>query len=184
MTRSYCLKTDYFDIKPIGDGRYYVHFSVIDKIQDDVEIRYFSEVVLNHVPDNDEITELESNDIEKHREYKKQDVRNYASTELKFVSINGQDVWYDSEKRTSIVRSIEAERNLGQTVTNLEVNGHIYTLSIDSALSLMDNIDKYSKDCYINTIRHENAIESLTALSDIMDYVYTTGYPEKPEFNI
>lgn len=184
MVRSYCRKSDYFDKKPIGDGRWFVHFSIIEKTMEEVEMVYFTEVVINHEPTAQDIESLEAKDILDRKGYKKQDARNYAGNELKAISINGEDVWFDSEKRTSIVRSIEAERNLGQATTKLEVNGHIYEMPIEDALDLMDQIDKYSKDCYINTVNHENAIDALTDLEQVMEYDYSTGYPTKPEFTI
>jgi len=184
MVRSYTRKDNYIKVQAIGDGRYYMRFSEIYKTTDDVEMVYFTETTIDHEPTSEDFTAMETSDLLKRKEYKKKDVQNYASNDLKAVSINGEDVWFDSEKRTSIVRSIEAERNLGQTTTKLEVNGHIYEMTIVSALTLMDNIDKYSKDCYINTVSHENTIDTLTDLQAVMEYDYTTGYPEKPEFTI
>jgi hypothetical protein len=37
----------------------------------------------------------------------------------------------------------------------------------------------YAYKCYVNTFKHIKAIENLTKLEDIMNYDYTTGYPEK-----
>lgn len=53
------------------------------------------------------------------------------------------------------------------------------TLSAEFVKQFILQLEAYAYKCYVNTAKHQQKIQSLQTLEDILNYDYTTGYPEK-----
>ena len=40
-------------------------------------------------------------------------------------------------------------------------------------------LEAYAYKCYVNTAKHQQTIKSLTTVEEVLNYDYTTGYPDK-----
>lgn len=40
-------------------------------------------------------------------------------------------------------------------------------------------LEAYAYKCYVNTAKHQQAIKNLTTIEEVLNYDYTTGYPEQ-----
>lgn len=40
-------------------------------------------------------------------------------------------------------------------------------------------LEAYAYKCYVNTAKHQQTIKGLTTVEEVLNYDYTTGYPDK-----
>jgi hypothetical protein len=59
----------------------------------------------------------------------------------------------------------------------------IIELPVDIANKFLKELEVYAGKCYLNTQKHLIAIKSLETLEDMINYDYTSGYPEKIVLN-
>lgn len=57
-------------------------------------------------------------------------------------------------------------------------------LPVDDALSKLDKIELYAKQCYNVTARHIADIEKINSIEELRDYDITSDYPPFLELNI
>lgn len=105
-----------------------------------------------------------------------------SSLAVNEFSYNGQSMWFTSLERGKIMQGIASEEALGKTETFLgHESGFSVTLPIEQAKALLNAIEVYAKECYNTTFQHTQNIRALTDAQEVMDYDYTTGYPQKLE---
>ena len=63
-------------------------------------------------------------------------------------------------------------------------NGIPITLDIQTAKRSLAEIQIYANQCYGVTEQHKAAINALTTISEVEEYSYETGYPERLIFEI
>ena len=49
---------------------------------------------------------------------------------------------------------------------------------------ILKDVEVYAIKCMQRTFEHSMAIKALNTIEEIQNYDFTTGYPEKPVFNI
>lgn len=90
----------------------------------------------------------------------------------------GKSMWLDKVTRNGLIMRLTAEKNEGCETTTLWYNKWNFTLSISEAFAILYKIENYASQCYDNTQRHHKAITGLATIKEVVDYDYTTGYPE------
>lgn len=119
------------------------------------------------------------------RQKKLNDISAYdKSDNVNSFSINGQPAWLDRETRMSVYYSTNQEKAEGNINTTVWLGGMSITLSCDNALAMLSQLEVYAKKCYNRTAEHKAAVMTLSSVEDIEAYDYTTGYPEKLNFQI
>ena len=61
----------------------------------------------------------------------------------------------------------------------LVLGDQILTFSPDFIKEFLAKLEVYAGKCYVQTQKHLIAIDSLKTPEEIINYDYTTGYPEK-----
>ena len=56
---------------------------------------------------------------------------------------------------------------------------HSLILSAEFVKQFILQLEAYAYKCYVMTAKHLQAVQSLQTIEDILNYDYTTGYPEK-----
>lgn len=133
------------------------------------------------------ISFIEENDcpetIESVRSSKIEEINKYKiSEEISSFTINGVDMWYNSETRASLRSRLEAEK-LVKLETTLWNNGKSFKFNIDGALDLLNKVEFYAAQCYDKTQEHISNINQLDSINHIKSYNYTQGYPPKLSFS-
>ena len=182
------LASEYEDVKKIGDV-YIVH---LDKknVEDDMIECY--ECSVNEEPNieklNEELGEwksyianvmLKNAKINKIKEIKEYDV----SSNVNEFTYNGVNMWLDKDTRNGIIMRLNAEKAIGKTETTLWYGTMNFTLDIDVSLQLFTQLEIYASACYDNTQSHIASVGALNNYEDVLNYDYTTGYPEKIVIN-
>ena len=83
--------------------------------------------------------------------------------------------WLDKNHRSCL-------QNLSSsTVGDIEfvVNNEILVISALKLKAFLTKLETYAYKCYVNTFKHLENAKKLVKLEDIINYDYTTGYPEK-----
>lgn len=96
--------------------------------------------------------------------------------------LGGRQIWLDKSTRVGLMNSINIERQAGKTATILWFNGVKYTIPIDIAIHMLNDLELYALNCYNVTQTHIAAVMSLETKEQIVSYDFTTGYPEQITF--
>lgn len=107
------------------------------------------------------------------------------SSDVNEFSINEEiKTWFTPEQRANYKNSIDSAKLLGVNNLQLFINNDIVDITTDKAAQLLAMIQLYADTCYIVTKQHENAINVLDSVEDVESYDYTTGYPQKLNFEL
>lgn len=104
------------------------------------------------------------------------------STAVNEFFLNGDSMWIPRADREALMRRFEAEKSAGRTTTNINQMGRVYTLPIDTAIAMMNQLEVYAADSFDCTQAHLGAVAALMTVSEVVAYDYTTGYPPKLSF--
>lgn len=124
-------------------------------------------------------------DIESWKAIRQKQIRGYDQTEkVNCFYLAGQPLWLDKATRVGLVNSVSAEKRDGCTITDLWFGNIMIQLPVDDALSKLDKIELYAKQCYNVTARHIADIEKINSIEELRDYDITSDYPPFLELNI
>lgn len=98
--------------------------------------------------------------------------------------INEMSMWLDPELRGNIDRQVSSNILLGNSTTDLSVNGTVLNIPNDTARLMLAKLELYAGNCYNIRDSKEKEINELTTKEDIEAYDVTTGYPEKLKFEL
>lgn len=98
--------------------------------------------------------------------------------------LNDVPAWLDKATRVGLVNSLTIEKEAGHETTKLYLNGTAFIIPVDTALSIMSQLELYAIDCYRVTEAHKAAIAALTSIEDVENYDYKANYPERPSFTV
>ena len=87
----------------------------------------------------------------------------------------GNKYWLDKQQR-SCMRTVAES---GLDVIEVVIGNEVLPLPSDFIRQFILQLEAYAYKCYVNTAKHQNAINSLQTIDEILNYDYTTGYPEK-----
>lgn len=105
-----------------------------------------------------------------------------ASNEVESFTINGSSMWLGHELRQQIRTSADAYEANGYEQMTKMFNGVEFTFPIPAWRQMLNALEIYAAEALNNTERHKAAVRSMDSIQDVIDYDYTTGYPEKLAF--
>lgn len=113
------------------------------------------------------------------------DIEDYDSSDnVNSFYLNGIKVWLNKDTRVGLMNSLTIERNAGKEQSTLWFNNICITINCDAAIQMLSALELYALTCYNVTAEHKVAVEELTSLTDVEEYDYTSGYPQKLTFTI
>ena len=99
--------------------------------------------------------------------------------------IGNTAIWLNKADRVGLQLRLEYELSIGKESTILWHNGVSFPLPLIgdyTAFDMLIDIEVYASKCYDNTQKHLAEIMKIANVEEIMNYDYTTGYPEKLKF--
>ena len=98
-----------------------------------------------------------------------------SSSNINSFIYKDKEYWLDKNDRTSLWNL--SNSSLG----NLEIviGDEIITISSLKLKAFLLKLEIYAYKCFVNTFKHLKASKDLLKLDDIINYNYTTGYPDK-----
>lgn len=103
-----------------------------------------------------------------------------SSSEVNSFIYKGSNYWLDKQQRSCIRTLTES----GLDTIELILGTEILALSSEAAKQFIAQLEVYAYHCHITTAKHQQYINSLQNIEDIINYDYTTGYPEKLILNV
>lgn len=121
--------------------------------------------------------------IDEIRVQKLAELRAYdASDSVNQFSINDVSGWLNKSTRVGLMNSINIEKEVGKAETNIWLGDTPFTLSIEKAVDLLQQVELYALACYNVTQGHTHSINQLETKEEIESYDYKQGYPSKLNF--
>lgn len=105
-----------------------------------------------------------------------------VSSSVNSFILNGKEMWFNRDTRTSIINSVTILQQIGKETMNLWYDGTKYIIPCDTLIQMLQAIEWYAILCYNVTEEHKAEVKNLTTVDEVDSYVYTTGYPEKLSF--
>lgn len=100
-------------------------------------------------------------------------------------TINGAiPAWFNPSERTNYALSINAAKLLGQETLTFAVGDNVLQVATNKAEMMLSAIQLYADGCYMITKQHKMTVEALDSIEAVDAYDYTTGYPEKLNFEL
>lgn len=90
-----------------------------------------------------------------------------------------KQLWLDKNTRLGLQQLV----NSSEDKVSLVLEDEILEIPVDVANKFLKDLEVYAGKCYLNTQKHLINIKSLETLEDIINYDYTSGYPEKIVLN-
>lgn len=87
----------------------------------------------------------------------------------------GNKYWLDKQQRSCMKTVAES----GLKEIEMVVGDEVLKLTPEFVKQFILQLEAYAYKCFVVTAKHQQTIKSLEAIRDILDYNYTTGYPEK-----
>lgn len=105
-----------------------------------------------------------------------------VSSSVNSFILNGKEMWFNRDTRTSIMNSLTILQQIGKETMNLWYDGTKYVIPCDILTQMLQTIEQYAILCFNVTEEHKAEVKSLTTIEEVDSYDYTTGYPEKLSF--
>lgn len=106
----------------------------------------------------------------------------YNSNHIKHFYLNDIQLWFDSNKRASLINAISIKKKYKESTTCLWYGGLNVNIDIDRALDYLYQLEMYSSDCFNVMSKHLVTIAKTDSLEDLMSYNIRSGYPEALRF--
>lgn len=114
------------------------------------------------------------------KENKKMEISDYdRSDSVNDFIFHGKHMWLAPDIRSNYMLTIEGAKRLGVAVVpflGIEI-------PVDNAQTMLDMINVYAMQCVAVTEAHKAAVDALDTVEAVEAYDYTTGYPEKVNFD-
>ena len=103
------------------------------------------------------------------------------SKEVSSFYYEGSPVWLHKEERSDILNMLTygAKEVLEADAFALILNNEIVWFDSNDLIELLSKLSIYSYKSKLNTLNHTQDIDKLETLKEIIEYDYTTGYPDK-----
>ena len=97
--------------------------------------------------------------------------------------LNGVSVWLDKATRVGLMNSLNCEKAAGRTETTLWLGTTPITLPVDTAVTMLSELELYALACYNVTASHKAAVGALETIEAVNAYDHTQGYPDRPRLS-
>ena len=98
-----------------------------------------------------------------------------SSEEVNSFLIGNKPFWLDKSTRVGLMHLANCSNDNLQLV----LGDRILTFHPEFVKTFLARLEVYAGQCYLQTQKHLIAIKELKTVEDILNYDYTTGYPEK-----
>ena len=103
-----------------------------------------------------------------------------SSDAVNSFTLGDKQLWILPADRTNYFLTLEAAKEAG--IETIPFMG--YTIAVEYAESILKAVSIYAMQCVGVTEAHKDAIKALTVISEVDEYDFTVGYPEKLVFEV
>ena len=106
-----------------------------------------------------------------------------SSDDVNSFYLNGIKTWLDKPTRVGLMNSTEIQKNSGLTRTVLWLGTVSLDIDINLAISLLSQLEIYALEAFNVTASHKKEVQGMKTIKEVLDFDYTSGYPEKLKLN-
>lgn len=97
------------------------------------------------------------------------------SPEVNSFIYNNNSYWFDKDTRVGLVNLANCS---GESM-EIVLGDNIVEISTEKFKKFLQQLEVYAAKCFVNTQKHLNEHKKLNTIEELVDYDYTSGYPEK-----
>lgn len=97
------------------------------------------------------------------------------SEEVNSFIFKGNKYWLDKQQRSCMKTVAES----GMDTVDIVVGDAVVNVSSTFLKQFILALEAYAYQCYVTTAKHLASAKSLETIEDVINYDYTTGYPDK-----
>lgn len=102
-----------------------------------------------------------------------------VSENVNLFYLQGNPMWLNDIKRTSLIKSTNIRKSQGAITTVLwDDDNNKYDIPVDMALNMLNTLEMFALDCYNMTAQHKKNISEMDSIEDVLNYDYMAGYPK------
>lgn len=102
-----------------------------------------------------------------------------VSENVNLFYLQGNPMWLNDIKRTSLIKSTNIRKSQGAITTVLwDDDNNKYDIPVDMALNMLNTLEMYALDCYNMTAQHKKNISEMDSIENVLNYDYMAGYPK------
>ena len=102
-----------------------------------------------------------------------------VSENVNLFYLQGNPMWLNDIKRTSLIKSTNIRKSQGAITTVLwDDDNNKYDIPVDMALNMLNTLEMYALDCYNMTAQHKKNISEMDSIEDVLNYDYMAGSPK------
>lgn len=108
-------------------------------------------------------------------------IANYdSSAAVNSFLIAGKEFWLDKSTRVGLQQLVNSSKDN----VSLVLGDQVLTIPKDIASEFLANLEVYAGECYLQTAKHQIAVNSINSVEELLKYDYTRGYPDKLIFKV
>lgn len=125
------------------------------------------------------------NTVENTRSMVLQKIQNYnMSDNVDGFILGGQQVWLTKPQRESLLTSLNMFVKAGVDTFPFVLGGQAMELPCATLEQMLAAVEVYATQCMMVTAGHTAKVSAMRSEQRMLDYDYTTGYPEMLEFDV
>lgn len=97
------------------------------------------------------------------------------SPEVNSFIYNNNSYWFDKDTRVGLMNLA----NCSDESMEIVLGDNIIEISTEKFKKFLQQLEVYAAKCFVNTQKHLNEHKKLNTIEELVDYDYTSGYPEK-----
>ena len=162
-----------------------IYYKYLYPVEQDDNMYLVCEISFLKEPTEQDIQNEIDYNIQLFKQINTAQIKNYdVSNKVNGFILNNEYCWLDKATRVGLRNSITVEKEAGRTVTTVYFNNNAVVLDINTALSILSQIELYAIECYKVTEQHLINVQNLNSLESLAYYDYTTDYPEQLSFEV
>lgn len=92
---------------------------------------------------------------------------------------NNKQYWLDKNTRLGLFRLIDS----GAKQITLQLGDEYLNIEVSQLKNFLNQLEVYAGECFSATAKHISELKLIQKLEDLINYDYTTGYPDKITLN-
>ena len=146
--------------------------------------QYMAVMVTVETQSND-INEIKALALPAIKEYRIRQIQEYdKSKAVNEFFYNEESMWLDDVTRTKLAKRLDIDMKSGLETTKVNYEGKTFELPVQSAETMLFQLEQYARDSFDKTNEHLAAVVSLEDADEAISYDFKTGYPTKLHFNL
>lgn len=101
------------------------------------------------------------------------------SSNVNSFTYNREEYWLDKATRVGLRNLVDSNPE----EMSIVLGDKIIEMPVDNAKDFLSQLEVYAGKCFITTAKHLQAIKELRTVEDVVNYDYTSGYPDKITLN-